>query len=103
MGISSQTPVVLGSSDAANSNFGAGAVNPWQATCMIGTSGAFRIIAGQPTLDKQGRLWCYAIDEKHWLVGGAINNGGITFSWLKDASTRRFHHPQTSPKYPSMI
>ena len=85
MGISSQTPAVLGSSDATNSNFGAGAVNSWQATCMIGTSGAFRIVAGQPTLDKQRRLWCYAIDERHWLVGGAINNGGITLSWLKDA------------------
>jgi len=90
MGISSQTPAVLGSSDATNSNFGAGAVNPWQATCMIGTSGAFRIVAGQPTLDKQGRLWCYAIDESHWLVGGAINNGGITLSWLKDALNQTF-------------
>jgi len=90
MGISSQTPVVLGSSDAANSNFGAGAVNPWQATCMIGTSGAFRIVTGQPSLDKEGRLWCYAIDERHWLVGGAINNGGITLSWLKDALNQTF-------------
>jgi gluconokinase len=90
MGISSHTPAVLGSSDAANSNFGAGAVNPWQATCMIGTSGAFRIVTSKPTLDKQGRLWCYAIDETHWLVGGAINNGGITLSWLKDALNQTF-------------
>jgi len=85
MGISPQTPFVLGSSDAANSNLGAGAVHAWQATCMIGTSGAFRIIAPRPILDEKGRMWCYAIDEKHWLVGGAINNGGIALSWLKDA------------------
>lgn len=90
LGISAQTPVVLGSSDAANSTFGVGAVNPWQATCMVGTSGAFRIVASQPLLDKKARLWCYAIDESHWLVGGSINNGGIALSWLRDAINRAF-------------
>lgn len=83
-GISTDTPVVLGSSDAANSNFGAGATLPWQATCMVGTSGAFRIITHSPLLDPAARTWCYAIDGMHWLVGGAINNGGIALSWLKD-------------------
>jgi gluconokinase len=85
LGIPPQTLVVLGSSDAGNSTFGAGAVNPWQATCMIGTSGAFRVVAPRPALDERARLWCYVADETHWLVGGAINNGGIAFSWLKDA------------------
>jgi gluconokinase len=84
MGISANTPLVLGSSDAANSSIGAGAVLPECATCMIGTSGAFRIIAKQALLDPSARSWCYAIDEKHWLVGGAINNGGIVLSWLRD-------------------
>ena len=74
MGIRRDVPVVLGSSDAANSNIGAGAVLPWQATCMIGTSGAFRVLCPQPILDRQARSWCYAVDEGHWLVGGAINN-----------------------------
>ena len=77
MGIRPDVPVVLGSSDAANSNLGAGAVLPWQATCMIGTSGAFRVLCPQPILDHQARSWCYVVDEAHWLVGGAINNGGV--------------------------
>jgi gluconokinase len=85
LGLPVNTPVTLGSSDAASSNFGAGAVSPWQATCMIGTSGAFRVISPRPILDPVARLWCYAIDDARWLVGGAINNGGIAFSWLKDA------------------
>ncbi len=85
LGIPTQTPVVLGSSDAASSTLGAGAVNSWQATCMVGTSGAFRIVASRPILDEKGRLFCYAVDGSHWLVGGAINNGGIALSWLKDA------------------
>ena len=84
MGIRPDVPVVLGSSDAANSNIGAGAVLPWQATCMVGTSGAFRVLCPQPILDQQARSWCYVVDEGHWLVGGAINNGGVALSWLKD-------------------
>ncbi|MEJ2167279.1 MAG: gluconokinase [Desulfobacterales bacterium] len=84
LGIRRDVPVVLGSSDAANSNLGAGAVLPWQATCMIGTSGAYRVLYPQPILDRQARSWCYAVDHAHWLVGGAINNGGVALSWLKD-------------------
>lgn len=85
MGIPKETPLVLGSADAVNSSLGAGAVLPGQATCMIGTSGAFRIIAPHPMLDEQARSWCYAIDENHWLVGGAINNAGLALTWFKDA------------------
>jgi len=85
LGISRSTPVIIGSSDAVNSSLGAGAVSASQATCMIGTSGALRVISGHPVFDDKARTWCYAIDEKHWLVGGAINNGGIALSWLKDS------------------
>lgn len=84
MGIREDVPVVAGSSDAANSNLGAGAVHPWQATCMVGTSGAFRVISPRPILDEKARSWCYAVDQGHWLVGGAINNGGVALSWLRD-------------------
>jgi len=84
MGISPETPFVLGSSDAANSNLGAGAVHAWQSTCMVGTSGAFRIISPKPVLDRSARSWCYAVDKDKWLVGGAINNGGVALSWLQD-------------------
>jgi len=85
MGIPQDTPVVLGSADAVNSSLGAGAVRWGQATCMIGTSGAFRIIAPNAMLDKQVRSYCYAIDQDHWLVGGAINNAGLALTWLRDA------------------
>jgi gluconokinase len=84
MGIRPDVPVVLGSSDAANSNIGAGAVLPWQATCMIGTSGAYRVLYPKPILDRQARSWCYVVDDAHWLVGGAINNGGVALAWLRD-------------------
>ena len=90
MGIPSDIPFILGSSDAVNSNLGGGAVEPWQATCMIGTSGAYRIISDQPLVDDQARTWCYCVDENHWLVGGAINNGGVALAWLRDMVNRSF-------------
>jgi len=85
LGLPSNTPVVVGSSDAVNSSLGAGATQmDKQATCMIGTSGALRRMSSKPVLDKDARTWCYAIDAKHYLVGGSINNGGVALSWLKD-------------------
>lgn len=84
MGVLAGTPVVAGSSDAVNSSIGAGAVASSQATLMIGTSGALRVVSPRPVLDPRARSWCYAIDGAHWLVGGAINNGGVALSWLRD-------------------
>lgn len=95
MGIREDIPVVVGSSDAANSNLGAGAVNPWQATCMVGTSGALRVISSRAVLDEEARSWCYAIDEGHWLVGGAINNGGVALAWLRECLNQAA--PPTTP------
>ena len=85
MGIPRDVPLVLGSSDAVNSSMGAGAVRSECATCMVGTSGAYRIIAKKVILDPTARSWCYAIDPNHWLIGGAINNGGIVLSWFREA------------------
>lgn len=84
LGLPAGAQIYLGSSDAANSSLGAGAVQPWQATCMVGTSGALRVISSLPVLDPKHRSWCYAIDRNHWLIGGAINNGGLAVAWLRD-------------------
>jgi gluconokinase len=91
MGLSADTPVVAGSSDAVNSSLGAGAVAIPQATLMVGTSGALRVISPRPILDPKARSWCYAIDEAHWLLGGAINNGGVALSWLRDCLNQAMH------------
>ena len=105
MGLPSETPLVLGSSDAVNSNLGAGAVLPNQAVCMIGTSGAYRLISPCPLLDDARRTWCYAIDPQHWLVGGAINNGGIVLSWFKDLFNQVLaeSHPQAQMSFEAVL
>ncbi|MBA3791709.1 MAG: gluconate kinase, partial [Rubrobacter sp.] len=48
------------------------------------TSGAVRSIVRRPEFEEQGRLFCYALDEGAWVIGGPINNGGIALRWLRD-------------------
>ena len=85
LGLPPKTPIILGGSDAVNSSLGVGAVRSDQLTCMIGSSGAIRTITNQPILDPLERTWCYVIDHAHWLVGGAINNGGLALQWWQYA------------------
>ena len=91
-GLPEDVPVAAGSSDAANSSLGAGAVPPGHAACMLGTSGALRVLSPKPVLDPRARTWCYAVDENRWLVGGAINNGGGALSWFTDLLNQGYAH-----------
>lgn len=84
LGLSADTPVVLGAGDGVLSCVGAGAVNPGQLTAMIGTSGAVRVVTDRPQVDAKGRTWCYNLTDQYWVLGGAINNGGIAFRWARD-------------------
>ena len=33
----------------------------------------------------QGRVFCYELSDDRWVVGGAINNGGVVLDWAGDA------------------
>ncbi|AIY86043.1 MULTISPECIES: gluconokinase [unclassified Thermotoga] len=77
--------LVLGGGDGVMTNVGLNAMDPDSATVTIGTSGAFRVVLDRPVIDREGiSTWCYLIDEKNYVLGGAINNGGIVLMWLKD-------------------
>ena len=56
----------------------------------IGTSAAVRVVTDHPVIDPKQRLFCYAVDNGLWVVGGPLNNGGDVFQWavehLVDAS-----------------
>jgi gluconokinase len=84
LGLKTGTAVVLGAGDGVMSAVGSGAVNPGQLTAMIGTSGAVRVVADKPGVDEQSRTWCYNLTDAYWVLGGAINNGGIVFRWVRD-------------------
>jgi gluconokinase len=55
------------------------------AACSIGTSGALRLMVDRPAVDPMRRLFCYALTADRWVVGGAINNGGVVLEWARDA------------------
>jgi len=74
----------VGANDGALANLGVGAVDPGMVAVSIGTSGAVRSIVRRPEFEEQGRLFCYALDEGAWVIGGPINNGGIALRWLRD-------------------
>ncbi len=84
MGLSIDTPFVAGGSDGVLANLGVDAVGKGVYAVTIGTSGAVRGVVRSPVADPQGRLFCYALTEDYWVVGGPINNGGIMFRWARD-------------------
>jgi gluconokinase len=85
VGIPASVPIVLGAADGPLANLGLGAVHPGVAACSIGTSGALRVMVEEPGVDPDGGVFCYALTEHRWVVGGAINNGGIVLGWTGDA------------------
>jgi gluconokinase len=85
LGLDRRTPVVVGAGDGPLANVGVGAVRPGVAACSIGTSGALRVMVERPSVDPRGRVFCYALTPGRWVVGGAINNGGVVLQWAGDA------------------
>jgi gluconokinase len=83
-GLPRDTRVVLGAGDGPLANVGVGAVRPGVAACSIGTSGALRLVVERPVVDRARRLFCYALTPGRWVVGGAINNGGVVLQWAAD-------------------
>lgn len=84
-GLPADTPLVVGAGDGPLANLGLGAVRPGVVACSIGTSGAMRVMVERPGVDPLGGVFCYALTEDRWVVGGAINNGGIVLQWAHDA------------------
>lgn len=84
IGIEENIPFIVGASDGVLANLGVGAIDEGSVACSIGTSGAVRTVIPKPATDPEGRTFCYALTEDHWVVGGPINNGGIAFRWLRD-------------------
>nr|WP_143331948.1 gluconokinase [Domibacillus antri] len=84
LGILASTPFVIGANDGVLSNLGVNAIEPGAVAVTIGTSGAIRTVTDKPVTDPKGRTFCYALTENHWVIGGPVNNGGMTFRWVRD-------------------
>lgn len=84
MNLLPSTSFVIGASDGVLSNLGVDAIDPGVVAVTIGTSGAIRAVADKPITDPKGRIFCYALTENHWVIGGPVNNGGMIFRWVRD-------------------
>ncbi|KAA2262225.1 gluconokinase [Solihabitans fulvus] len=84
VGLPAGLPVVAGGGDGPLANLGVGAVTPGTAALSLGTSGALRVTRDRPGIDDRGRVFCYAIADGLWVLGGAVSNGGVVAQWAAD-------------------
>ncbi len=78
-----EIPWFLAVGDGAGSNLGSGCTTPRRIAVNAGTSGAMRVVLpGTPDQVPSG-LWCYRVDRKRSLLGGALSNTGNVFQWLR--------------------
>ena len=84
MGIPANTPIIVGASDGVLSNLSVGAISPGIVAVTLGTSGAIRAVIDRPQTDVKERLFCYALTENYWVIGGAVNSSGIILRWIRD-------------------
>jgi gluconokinase len=71
-------------SDGFASNLGAGAVDGTTAAVSAATSGAIRVLVTDIPERIPAGLWCYRVDSRRSLLGGALNDVGRVLSWLTD-------------------
>ena len=83
-GLPAGTQVNVGAADGPLGNLGTGAIEPGVAGLTLGTSGAVRVVVPEPRFDPDGRLFCYALTDDAWVLGGAISNGGLVMRWAAD-------------------
>ena len=84
IGLPAGTPVNVGATDGPLGNLGTGAIEPGVAGLSMGTSGAVRIAVPEPRFAESGALFCYALTDDTWVVGGAMSNGGVVMRWAGD-------------------
>jgi gluconokinase len=70
--------------DGACNNIGSGCATKEQAALMIGTSGALRLLWQAQSVNIPRELWCYRADNKRFVMGGALSNGGDLFRWMTE-------------------
>lgn len=68
--------------DGAAANIGSGCTDHTRMALTIGTSGAVRVITDAVAHVPAG-LWCYRVDRRRMLLGGATSEGGNLYAWMR--------------------
>jgi len=86
LGLSSDTKILVGSSDGCMAILGDGVNGNGMATITVEDSGAFRVMGDKVLQDEKQRIFNYLLTENHYVSGGPTNSGGVIFEWF----TRQF-------------
>jgi len=81
LGLPAGLPFIIGGSDGCLANLGSSAIKPGETALTIGTSGAVRMTVSAPEYDVRQRIFCYILTDRHYVCGGATNNGGNVLQW----------------------
>jgi gluconokinase len=82
--------------DGACSNIGSGCTASDRLALMVGTSGAMRVLWKADSVEIPDGPWCYRSDAEHYVMGGALSDGGNLFEWLRH--TLRLPDPEDTEK-----
>lgn len=69
--------------DGACDNVGSGCTSRDRFALMVGTSGAMRAVVETARIEIPAGLFCYRVDPRRFVLGGALSNGGEVFAWMK--------------------
>lgn len=69
--------------DGAAANIGCGCVSPQRVALTIGSTAAMRLVIYDESVTVPQGLWCYRVDRRRLLLGGALNEGGIVYAWMR--------------------
>jgi gluconokinase len=78
----SAVPWLPAVADGAAANIGGGCTEHHRMALTVGTTGALRVAGTAPDTVPPG-LWCYRVDRRIALVGGATSEGGNVYAWLR--------------------
>ncbi len=70
--------------DGATANVGSGCGSSERVALTVGTTSALRAIVDFPIVHVPKGLWCYRVDSRRLLPGGALSEGGSLFSWFTE-------------------
>ncbi|HET7119355.1 MAG TPA: gluconokinase [Hanamia sp.] len=85
LSLSNETSFCIGASDGCLANLGSYAMDKGTAALTIGTSGAVRIASPKPVYNFKEMTFNYLLDDKTFICGGPVNNGGNVVQWLFEA------------------
>jgi gluconokinase len=78
-----EVPWMAALGDGACSNVGSGCVTRDRVALMVGTSGAMRVCWQADRVQIPPGLWCYRVNRRYTLLGGALSNAGDAYAWCQ--------------------